>query len=220
VGGYLTGDGPGAVVVLHEWDGLVPHIRDVADRLAVAGFTALAADLYDGESASLGDAAEAERLQRQILRDPDAAATRIAGAVDELRERGHAKVATLGFCTGSSLSLLTSALHPIDATVAYYGIFEHRLERSFTNPVLVHLAEREEYYPPAEKFRSWFDGMSNVEIHVYPGTLHAFFNDTCPNYDAEAASRSWERTISFLQRHLLPEGSPPPGGARSPRPPP
>src|SRR5579864_1426005 len=96
IGGYLAGDGPGAVVVLHEWDGLVPHIRDVTDRVASAGFTALAADLYDGESAAQGDDAEGRRLQGRILRDPDAAAARVATGVAALRTRGHAKVAVLG----------------------------------------------------------------------------------------------------------------------------
>jgi len=203
-GGYLAGGGRGAVVVLHEWDGVVPHIRDVTDRVAAAGFTAVALDLYDGESAARGDDADAARLQRQIMRDPDAAAARIAGAVGELRQRGHSKVATMGFCTGASLSLLTSAMYPIDATVAYYGIFAHRANRKITSPVLVHLADHEEFYPSAHRFRAWFEGMSNVTIHVYPGTRHAFFNDTVPShYDADAASISWERTISFLRQHLI-----------------
>ena len=204
IGGYLAGGGPGAVVVLHEWHGVVPHIRDVTDRVAAAGFTAVALDLYDGESAATGDDAEAARLQRHITRDPDATAARIAGAAGELRQRGHSKVATMGFCTGAALSLLTSAMYPIDATVGYYGIFEQRADRKITSPVLVHLADHEEYYPSADRFRAWFEGVSNVTIHVYPGTRHAFFNDTVPtHYDADAASLSWERTIPFLRQHLM-----------------
>ena len=93
---------------------------------------------------------------------------------------GHAKVAAMGFCTGASLALLTSASSPIDATVAYYGIFEDHAHRKMTNPVLIHLAEHEEYYPSADRFRAWFAGMSNVTIHVYPGTRHAFFDETVP----------------------------------------
>jgi len=114
-------------------------------------------------------------------------------------------VATLGFCTGGAL-LLTSALYPIDATVAYYGIFAHRGERNITNPVLVHVAEHEEHNPPAspEQFPNWFEGIANVELHIYTGTRHAFFNDTYPDcYDAGAASLSWERTTSFLRTHLV-----------------
>ena len=69
---------------------------------------------------------------------------------------------------------------------------------------LVGLAGYEEFYPSAHRFRAWFEGMSNVTIHVYPGTRHAFFNDTVPShYDADAASISWERTISFLRQHLI-----------------
>ena len=201
LGGYLVDGGPSAVVVLHEWDGVVPQTRRVTERVAAEGFTAVALDLYDGESAS--DDVEAARLQRRILRDPEAAAARIAGAVEALRRQGHAEVAALGFCTGASLALLTSATSPIDAAVAFYGIFEDHADRKMTNPVLVHLAEHEEYYPSADRFRAWFDGMSNVTIHVYAGTRHAFFDETVPtHYDAAAASLSWERTISFLRCHL------------------
>ncbi|HZQ58364.1 MAG TPA: dienelactone hydrolase family protein [Acidimicrobiales bacterium] len=205
IGGYGAGDGPAAVVVLHEWDGLVPHIRDVTDRVAALGFTAFAPDLYDGASAPWGDTAEAERLQRQVLRDPEGEAARIGRVVSELRERGHSKVATLGFCTGGALSILTSALYPVDATVAYYGIFARRGERNIANPVLVHVAEHEEHNPPAspEQFPTWFAGMPNVAVHIYPGTRHAFFNDTYPDcYDAAAARLSWDRTTSFFREHL------------------
>lgn len=201
LGGYLVGGGPGAVVVLHEWDGVVPQTLRVTERVAAEGFTAVALDLYDGNSAS--DDAEAARLQRRILRDPEAAAARIAGAVEDLRSRGHGKVAAMGFCTGASLALLTSSSSRIDATVAFYGIFEDSADRKMTNPVLIHLAEHEEYYPPAESFRAWFEGMSNVTIHVYPGTRHAFFDETVPtHFDAAAASLSWQRTTSFLRHHL------------------
>jgi carboxymethylenebutenolidase len=203
-GGYLAAGGAAAVIVLHEWDGVVAHIRQVADRVSTAGFTAVALDLYDGEHAASGDDAEAARLQRKILRDPDAAAARIAGAVGELRQRGHAKVAVMGFCTGASLSLLVSALHPVDAAVAYYGIFEDRADEKPACPVLIHLAEFEEYYPSADRFRAWFGDADNVTIHLYPGTRHAFFNETVPtHYDAHAASLSWDRTIAFLRDHLL-----------------
>jgi carboxymethylenebutenolidase len=71
--------------------------------------------------------------------------------------------------------------------------------------VLVHVAEHEEHNPPAspEQFPTWFEGMGNVEIHIYPGTQHAFFNDTyADSYDEVAASLSWDRTISFLRQHL------------------
>lgn len=203
IGAYMAPGGPAAVVVLHEWTGVVPHIRDVTDRVAVAGFTGVALDLYDGETASMDDDAEAARLQGRILRDPEAAVVRIAEAIDELHQSGHAKVATLGWCTGASLSLLTASSYPIEAAVAYYGVFEFLAERPIAVPTLVHLAENEEYYPSADRFRAWFGELDNVAIHVYPGTRHAFFNDTVPShYNPEAAVLSWDRTISFLRQHL------------------
>jgi carboxymethylenebutenolidase len=72
--------------------------------------------------------------------------------------------------------------------------------------VLVHVAEHEGHNPPAspQQFPTWFEGMANVELHLYPGTRHAFFNDTYPDcYDAAAPSLSWDRTASFLRAHLM-----------------
>lgn len=108
---------------------------------------------------------------------------------------------------GGALSLAVSATCAVDATVAYYGIWPHSGERSITNPVLVHVAEHEEHNWPAlpAHFPRWFEGMPNVEIHIYPGTQHAFFNDTRPEaYDAAAAALSWDRTVAFLRDHLSP----------------
>lgn len=205
--GYLSGDdGSPGVVVLHEWDGLVPHIRDVSDRFASEGFLAFAPDLYDGVSAPWGDIKEAERLQGRILGDPGAAARRVGLAVAELRRRGKGSVAVVGFCTGGALALLTSAICEVEATVAYYGIFPKTREREIKNPVLVHVAEHEEHNPPASpaQFPRWFEGMTNVELHIYWGTQHAFFNDTYEDsYDPAAAELSWSRTVTFLRRHLV-----------------
>jgi carboxymethylenebutenolidase len=203
ISGYLaTGEGPG-IVVLHEWWGLVPHIEDVCERFAGLGFTALAPDLYHGATAANTEPDDAEKLLMTL--DRERAIGEMAATVGELRRRGCAKVGTIGFCMGAALSLAASAACPIDATVAYYGIWPHSGERSITNPILVHVAEHEEHNWPAlpEHFPKWFAGMSNAEIHIYPGTQHAFFNDTRPEaYDQAAAKLSWERTVAFLRTHL------------------
>ena len=201
--GYLAdGGGPG-VVVIHEWWGLVPHILDVCDRLAARGFTALAPDVYHGLTASNSEPDAAERLLMEMGRDR--ATAEVGAAVAELRRRGCERVATLGFCMGGALSLAASAVCPVEATVAYYGIWPRSGERSITNPILVHVAEHEEHNWPAlpAHFPSWFEGMDNAEIHIYPGTPHAFFNDSRPeSYDRAAAELSWDRTIAFLREHL------------------
>ena len=203
VSAYLAdGQGPG-VVVLHEWWGLVPQIEVVCDRFAAAGYTALAPDLYGGAMAANDDPDEADRLMKAL--DRKQAVADAAAAIAEVRGRGCAKVGTIGFCTGGAVALAVSAVCPVEATVSYYGIWPHSGERDITNPVLVHVAEHEEHNPLAspEQFPQWFAGMANVQLRVYPGTRHAFFNDTRPDlYDEAAAKLSWERTMQFFGEHL------------------
>ena len=203
--GYLAdGGGPG-LVVLHEWWGLVPHVKDIADRFQALGYTALAPDLYEGETADR-EPDDAEKLMMSL--GPNRAVGMAAATVNELRRRGCETVGIIGFCLGGALAIAASAAASpceVDATVAYYGIWPNRGERTVTNPLLCHVAENEAHNPPAlpENFPRHFEGMANVEIHIYPGTEHAFFNDTYPeSYDRAAAQLSWDRTVAFLRRHL------------------
>lgn len=149
------------------------------------------------------DAEEAERLLAAF--DRKLAVAEAALAIGELRRRGCSKIGTIGFCTGGAVALAVSAACPVDATVSYYGVWPMSGERTITNPILAHVAEHEEHNwvaAPAH-FPRWFRGMSNATIHIYPGTQHAFFNDTRPDlYDDAAARLSWERTISFFREHL------------------
>jgi carboxymethylenebutenolidase len=203
ISGYLAGGAGPGIVVLHEWWGLVPHIQDICDRFARLGFTALAPDLYHGATASNTEPDDAEKLLMQL--DRERAIAEVATTVGEMRRRGCAKVGVIGFCMGGALALAASAVCPVDATVAYYGIWPHSGERTITNPILVHVAEHEEHNWPAlpEHFPKWFEGMDNAEIHIYPGTPHAFFNDSRPSsYDETAATLSWERTVAFFREHL------------------
>ena len=203
ISAYLAdGRGPG-VVVLHEWWGLVPHITDVCDRFAALGLTALAPDLYHGATAAYSEPEDADALMKGL--DQKRAIAEAVSAVAELRRRGCAKVGTIGFCLGGALSLVTSAACPVDATVAYYGIWPHSGEHTLTQPILVHVAEHSAHNPDAlpANFPRWFEGMDNADIHIYPGTRHAFFNDARPRaYDASAAVLSWNRTIAFFREHL------------------
>jgi carboxymethylenebutenolidase len=196
------GGGPG-IVVLHEWWGLVPQIEDVCDRFAALGFTALAPDLYHGPTASMTEPDDAEKLMMRL--DRPRAVAEVGLAIAELRRRGCVKVGMIGFCLGGALSLAASAVCPVDATVAYYGIWPHSGERTITNPILVHVAEHEEHNWPAlpQHFPRWFEGMDNAHVHIYWGTQHAFFNDARPDlFDADAATLSWDRTVAFFREHL------------------
>ena len=209
--GYLSvpesGGGPG-VVVLQEWWGLVPHIKDVADRLAAAGFVALAPDLYHGEKTTSPD--EAGKLMMAL--DIDRAERDLRGAVEYLAAHEATegeRVGTVGFCMGGVLSLFAASKNSqVGACVVFYGIHP-KVEPDFENlraPVLGLYAERDQFVPPAavralgEKMR---EHGKSIETHIYPGTDHAFFNDTRPEvYDADAAADAWRRTIEFLREHL------------------
>src|SRR5215212_4515969 len=127
-GGYLsipeTGSGPG-VVVIQEWWGLVDHIKDVCDRFAAEGFTALAPDLYRGHAASNSEPDEAGKLMMTL--NLAQAAKDMNGAVDHLlasdKVRGDG-IGVTGFCMGGGLALMLAAQRPdaVKACVPFYGL--------------------------------------------------------------------------------------------------
>ena len=121
--GYLatpqTGSGPG-IVLIQEWWGLVPHIEDVVDRFAAAGFVTLAPDLFHGVQTSEPD--EAGKLMMGMAMDT--AAKDIAGAAGYLAGRDDTTgpgVGTVGFCMGGSLALWSATLaEQVVAAVGFY----------------------------------------------------------------------------------------------------
>lgn len=209
--GYLStpegGSGPG-IIVLQEWWGLVPHIKDVADRFAREGFVALAPDLYHGKSTTSPDEAGKMMMALDIAR----AEQDLRGAVKYLL--GHEsvegpKVGTVGFCMGGVLSLYAASKNEeVGACVVFYGIHP-KVEPDLENlsaPVLGLYAERDQSVPPAavRELESKLKALGkSAEMHIYPGTDHAFFNDARPEvFNPEAASDAWRRTVEFLRRNL------------------
>jgi carboxymethylenebutenolidase len=210
--GYLavptSGSGPG-VVVIQEWWGLVPHIKDVCDRFAGEGFVALAPDLYRGTQVTEPDEAGKEMMAMAL----DRAGQDMSGAVDELRRRSSgAGVGVVGFCMGGGLALVLACQRPdaVTACVPFYGIIpwpEAQPDYSkMRAAVLGHIAEKDRYFSPeaAAALESQLQSLGkDVEFHVYPGADHAFFNDARPEVHDEAASAlAWQRTIEFLRERL------------------
>lgn len=200
-----SGAGPG-VLLLHSWWGLTPFFRDVADRLADAGFVALAPDLFGGRTAERPD--EAEALQAST--DPNETAALVlssAGALARLPAVTGPDLGVLGFSMGGSWALWAAARLPqhVAAVATFYGTTDLDPEPARA-AVIAHLAELDELVDEDEAVRMEAELrllQREVEVHHYPGTGHWFFeSDREAAHDAAAAEIAWDRTVAFLHRHL------------------
>jgi carboxymethylenebutenolidase len=211
VSGYLgephPNRGPG-VVVIQEWWGLVPHIKNIVDRFAKAGFLALAPDLYHGKSAKSPNDAEKLMMAMNIGK----AEKDLAAAVSYLKEHpanSSGKVGVVGFCMGGALSLYAASKNrEVDASVVFYG--GHPKVQpdltSLTAPVLGLYAANDGFVTP-DVVRKLENEMKKLgrsfEPHIYPDAQHAFFNDDRPEvYNKTAAEDAWTRTVGFFHKHL------------------
>ena len=210
-GGYLAtpkqGSGPG-VIVIQEWWGLVDHIKDVCDRFADEGFVALALDLYHGKSTKSPDEAGKLMMAMRI----DEAERDLSAAVKYLLTQDSTtskKVGVVGFCMGGALSLYTATKNPqVGASVVFYG-GHPKVKPDLPNlnaPVLGLYGETDRSVTPEsvrELERKVKDLGKQIEVKIYPGAGHAFFNETRPEaYNAEAAADAWRRTVAFFREHL------------------
>ena len=207
--GYLAGtSGPG-VIVIQEWWGLVPHITDIADRFAAEGFVALAPDMYHGEMTDEPDMAGKLLMSMNLA----TAGKDLSGAVDLLQERtGRTKVGVTGFCMGGGLALMAACLRPdaIAAAAPFYGGMRPDTVIEWDNLAAV----VEGHYAATDRGTAAPEAVKELEVtlrakgknatfHVYPGTQHAFFNDTRPEvYDAAVAKTSWDRTLALFRANL------------------
>ncbi|MBJ7293035.1 MAG: dienelactone hydrolase family protein [Ilumatobacteraceae bacterium] len=207
--GYLAGSSGPGVIVIQEWWGLVPHITDITDRFAAEGFVALAPDMYHGEMTDEPDLAGKLLMSMNLA----TAGKDLSGAVDLLQERtGRTKVGITGFCMGGGLALMAACLRPdaIAAAAPFYGGMRPDTVIEWDNLAAVvegHYAatDRGTAAPEAVKeLEATLRGKGkNATFHVYPGTQHAFFNDTRPEvYDAAVAKTAWDRTLALFRAHL------------------
>jgi carboxymethylenebutenolidase len=214
--GYLAtpdaATGP-AVLVLHAWWGLTEPFRQACDRLAEAGFVALAPDLYRGKTTASVE--EAEALAGALNKESERASGDVAGAMRFLQqhnatqsEDARRKLGIVGFSLGGAYALDTSVTSPdeIAAVVTFYatytGIDYTRSQAAY----LCHFAENDPF-EPAESVEQLEQelGAANrpTTVYTYPGTTHWFFEANRPDaYDAAAAALAWERTTAFLNDTL------------------
>jgi carboxymethylenebutenolidase len=190
------GDVLGGVVVIQEWWGLNDHIRSIADRLSEEGFAALAPDLYRGGQTTEPDDA---RKLAMALEEADALASLSAG-VAYLHAHGATRVGVIGFCMGGRLAWKVAlSADDVAATVPFYGDVDVADGLALRMPVQAHFAEHDRI--PEETLEVVRATLGD-DFHRYPGTQHAFMNDTRPAYAPEAARLAWERTIAFFRGYL------------------
>ncbi len=203
---YLSlpkGEGPfPAIVVIHEWWGLNSNVKHWADRLASAGWAALAVDLYSGVVATDRDTAMAAM---KGVDDTKAAAT-IRTGIDFLAADPRIKAskkAVIGWCFGGGWSLQTALANPdLDGAIIYYGQLETDPAKlgAIKARVLGIFGTKDKGIPP-EKVAAFKTALDQAgvkeEIHSYDAE-HAFANPSNPIYDEKSAADAWSHVLAFL----------------------
>ena len=199
----------GAVLVIHENRGLTPHIRSIPPRLAADGYTALAVDLLseEGGTASLpseGDAtaALANAPGERMIAD-------LKAGLDELNRRApDAKLAVIGFCFGGGMTwqLLAAGEPRLNAAVPFYGPFPSGATiggspNAAVLGIYAGLDSRVNGTKDAAEAALTAAGLTH-ELRVFDGVDHAFFNDTGPRYDADAAALAYQQMLDWFSDHL------------------
>lgn len=197
-----------SVIVIHENRGLNAHIRDVARRLAVAGYRALASDFLSASGGTPGDEDAAREAIGKL--DLTQSARQGVGTVAMLKAlpRSNGRVGCVGFCWGGGMvnRLAVAAGATLDAAVAFYGPApDPSLAPRVSASVLLHFAGLDERVnatglPWAEALKA---SRKDVTSIIYPNVDHAFHNDTSrERYDSIAAHRAWDETLAFFRKHL------------------
>lgn len=194
------------VVVIHENRGLNPYVRDVARRVATAGFIALAPDALFPLGGYPGNDDDGRTMQRK--RDRDEMVEDFAAAVATLQNHPDCtgNVGCVGFCFGGSVSNRLAAKIPsLKAAVPFYGGGVPAEDvPGISAPLLIHLGELDKRvnagWPDYEAALK--EHGKQYTMHMYEGANHGFHNDTTSRYDKEAAELAWSRTIAFFREHL------------------
>lgn len=194
------------VLVVHENRGLNPHIEDVARRLALDNFIALAPDALFPLGGYPGDEDKARELFPKL--DQQKTRNDFIAAEHYLRDLkgGNGKVGVVGFCYGGGIAnFLATRVPDLAAAVPFYGAQPSAEDTAkIKAPLLIHYAGADDRinagWPAYEKALK--AAGVKYEAYIYPGVQHGFNNDTTPRYDANAAKLAWERTTEFFNKQL------------------
>jgi len=203
-GYYAQSSATAGIVLLQEWWGLNEQMKQVAQRVASAGFNALVPDLYQGRVTQ--DPDEAGHMM-EGLDWVGATAQEVRGAAQHLKQSGG-KVAVMGYCMGGALSIIAGvALEEVDAIVCYYGIppTEQADPAQLRVPMQAHFANSDDWCTPQavnDMEATVKAAGRDYELYRYDAQ-HGFFNAGEPKvYDEATAELSWQRALEFLNTQL------------------
>jgi len=210
--GYMVqpaGVGPfPAVLVVHENRGLNPHIEDVARRVAVEGFLALAPDGLAPIGGYPGNDDDGKVMQKSL--DRQKLYTDLLNSATYLKshELSNGKLGATGFCYGGGVinALAVDMGADLNAGVPFYGSAPATEDvAKIRAPLLIHYAEDD---PRVNAMRDGYkDALTankvSFEMHSYAGTRHGFHNNSTPRYNEAQAKLAWQRTVAFFKQHLI-----------------
>ena len=196
-----------AVIIIHENRGLVPHIREVTDRMASEGFLSLAPDALSPVGGTPEDISNVRELFAKL--NPEETTKNFVAAVKYLKAHpnSNGKVGCTGFCWGGAMTNQVAVNCPnLNAAVPYYGS-QPKAEDipKIKAPILAHYAENDERINSG--IGAFEDDLKKngkeYQIYTYPGTGHGFNNDSNPErYNEEQANIAWKRTVDFFREKL------------------
>ena len=195
-----------AVLVIHENRGLNPYIKDVARRVAKAGFMAMAPDGLTSVGGYPGNDADGRELQKQVdgtklMNDFFAGYEHLAS-----RDDSTGKVGAVGFCYGGGVCNALAVAYPeLNASVPFYGRQANAEDvPRIQAPLLLHFGELDtrinEGWPAYEAALKAHN--KTYEAYIYEGANHGFHNDSTPRYDEKMANLAWDRTIAWFNKYL------------------
>jgi carboxymethylenebutenolidase len=199
------------IVLIQEWWGIEPHIRELAIRLATSGFVVLVPDLYHGKVATEPD--EAQKMLMMTVQNMDRAIHEVTQALEFLRNDPRVqpkKLGLIGFCMGGLLTYKTAERYPHLGAISpwYGGGYDPTPEdvAKVNAPVLAIYGEKDASIPLAQvqKIEKLYkDAGKDIEVRIYPNAGHAFNNPDHGMYVAEAAKDAWARAVAFFKSKLV-----------------
>ena len=197
------------VVMIQEWWGIEPHIRQLAQKLATEGFVVAVPDLFHGKIATEPD--DAQKMVMMIRGNVEKAAREIIGALDTVKAMPNVepkKLGLMGFCVGGFLAYYVASRYPdLGAVVPFYGAgYDPTPEEvaKVNAPVMAFYGSRDQSNPMEQVRkieRMYKEAGKDVTVKVYDAG-HAFLNPDHGMGNEKAAAEAWPLAVNFLKQHL------------------